>query len=324
MKLKELFAQVSFEALLPRLRAVADDHADILYRYREAYDRLAAMQPNSDYQGEAQVAWNGEDGGEDQWIGVFHLDDDEWKNELAKEIVVADNVHLTLEEVAAKCLWEITFHGFSPRQIEQNFRHMCDEEPPANGYEAALERLRESIWRHQTPRRLKCKRGGRHYTLYDKKHFHKLFFGGKMNRSKRKRRYRQERRRDFLKEAGRRQRIIDELTAPGSSLSSGSLDFLHGVGRCERYRYYGVDAMRPLDYIRESMGRYQEIDRTQFDQAVIVLQQPVSAPLPAEEVERFESDMRRHWGYADMRFGIQFVPDADEVCVVVLLNKNAQ
>ena len=83
-----------------------------------------------------------------------------------------------------------------------------------------------------------------------------------------------------------------------------------------------MDAARPLDYIRESMTRYLEVDRAKFDNAVIVLQQPASAvPLPVEEIERFEADMRRHWGYADMHFGWQPVPVGDEIRAVVLLNK---
>ena len=318
MNLKELLTRVGFEALLPHLRVEPETAA--LYGYREAYDRLAAMQPNPDYQGEVRVEWSGDEQDEGRWIGVHHLAGDYWENDLAKEIVVADDVHLSIEEVAAKCLWEITFYGFSPREITQNVRSMCDEKPPANVYEVALERLEESIWRHQTPRRLRSKRKG--YTLFDKAYFRKCFGESRMNRSKRKREYRQKQRSEFLEKSARRQRVIDELTAPGSSLPPGSLDFLYGVKQGVRYDFCGVDAARPLDYIRESMTRYLEVDRAKFDNAVIVLQQPASAvPLPVEEIERFEADMRRHWEYADMHFGWQPVPVGDEIRAVVLLNK---
>ena len=77
---------------------------------------MAAMQPNPDYQGEVRVEWSGDEQDEDRWIGVHHLAGDYWENDLAKEIVVADDVHLSIEEVAAKCLWKSHSMAFRPEK----------------------------------------------------------------------------------------------------------------------------------------------------------------------------------------------------------------
>lgn len=109
MTLKELLTQVSFDELLPSLKKHEQDHLDDIYSFREAHDLLQDMEPDKDFKGEAHVEWSGgEYEGEQKWIGVYHLDDNTWEKELAKEIVVADDVHLSLAELAMHCLWEIT------------------------------------------------------------------------------------------------------------------------------------------------------------------------------------------------------------------------
>ena len=80
-----------------------------------------------------------------------------WEEDLAKEIVVADDIHLTDEELAMHCLWEITYWGFSPDEREETWQRKFGPKVLNNKYEVALDKLEESIWRHQTPRRLRSK-----------------------------------------------------------------------------------------------------------------------------------------------------------------------
>lgn len=51
MTVKELFMSVSFDELLPFLKDFEEDHLDNIYAFREAYDILRNMEPNTDYQG---------------------------------------------------------------------------------------------------------------------------------------------------------------------------------------------------------------------------------------------------------------------------------
>lgn len=111
MTLKELLTQVSFDELLPSLEKHEPDHLDDIYSFREAYDILLCMEPDKDFKGEARVEWSGgENEGEQKWIGVHHLDDNVWEKELAKGIIVADDVHLSLAELAMYCLREMHPH----------------------------------------------------------------------------------------------------------------------------------------------------------------------------------------------------------------------
>lgn len=49
---------------------------------------------------------------EEDRVSVQSLDGDSWENELAKELVLSNNATLSKEEIAAHCIYDITFYGF--------------------------------------------------------------------------------------------------------------------------------------------------------------------------------------------------------------------
>ena len=101
MTLKELLTQVGFDELLPYLEKHEPEHLDNLYDFREAYDILRNLEPAKDFEGKIYVEWHGgEWEGEEKWIGVGPMHDCTWEEDLAKEIVVADDIHLTKTEIA--------------------------------------------------------------------------------------------------------------------------------------------------------------------------------------------------------------------------------
>ena len=123
MTLKELLTQVGFDELLPHLKRHEPEHLDNLYAFREAYDILRNMEPANNFEGKIFVEWHGgewED--EEKWIGVGPMHDCTWEEDLAKEIVVADDVHISKIEIAMHCLWEITYWGFSPDEREETWQ----------------------------------------------------------------------------------------------------------------------------------------------------------------------------------------------------------
>lgn len=79
MTLKELLDKVDFDSLVPFIEKTEGKHLDSIYAYREAYDILRYMKPTENFKGEARVEWSGEEYGDEQWIGVFHLDGDYWE-----------------------------------------------------------------------------------------------------------------------------------------------------------------------------------------------------------------------------------------------------
>ena len=148
MTLKELLTQVGFDELLPYLEKHEPEHLDNLYDFREAYDILRNMKPANNFEGKIFVEWHGgewED--EEKWIGVSPIHDCTWEEDLAKEIVVADDVHISQIELAMHCLWEITYWGFSPDEREETWQRKFGPKVLTNKYEVALDKLEESIWR---------------------------------------------------------------------------------------------------------------------------------------------------------------------------------
>ena len=105
MTLKELLTQVGFDELLPYLEKHEPEHLDNLYDFREAYDILRNMKPANNFEGKIFVEWHGgewED--EEKWIGVSPMHDCTWEEDLAKEIVVADDILYTSLMKSLPCI----------------------------------------------------------------------------------------------------------------------------------------------------------------------------------------------------------------------------
>lgn len=323
MTLKELLKQVGFDELLLYLKEHEPDHLDNIYAFREAYDILQGMEPATGFNGEIHVEWSGgEFEGEEKWINVGPMHNSSWEEDLAKDIVMADDVHLTPAELAMHCLWEITYWGFSPAEIKEGWQERLVYEQPVNPYEVALDRLKESIWRHQTPRRLRSKgKDGRRYVRWTNA---RDFFNDRKNRSKRKREYRQDKRQEYLRKMAARENLVRMLSAEGSSLRRSDVDFLLDIEYGMRYDYHSVtqDMSARLAYILASMTRYQQLDLSRYDGALLFLRIPDGAPLEEFALETFKHSVRERLGYADIRFGnITQKADTPEVTVTLLLNK---
>ena len=323
MTLKELLTQVGFDELLPYLEKHEPEHLDNLYDFREAYDILRNMKPANNFEGKIFVEWHGgewED--EEKWIGVSPMHDCTWEEDLAKEIVVADDVHLTLAELAMHCLWEITYWGFSPDEREETWQRKFGPKVLNNKYEIALDKLEESIWRHQTPRRLRSR--GRQGERCVRVEFPIKWNFDRKNRSKRKREYRQDKREEYLRKMATRENLVRTLSAEGSSFRRNEVEFLLHVqyGRQYDYRSVTSNIENRLDYIFESMTRYQQVDLSRYNSAVIFLQFPLGKPLDELSLTSFKQRIREWLGYTDILFGsIEVKTEAPDVNVTLLLSR---
>lgn len=79
MTVKELINEVEFDDLLPYLKEIIVGHLDNIYAFRDAYDILRGMEPNSEFVGKVRIVQK------EDWISVQSLDADFWENKLAKE-----------------------------------------------------------------------------------------------------------------------------------------------------------------------------------------------------------------------------------------------
>ena len=348
MTLKELLCKVDFDSLAPFIEKTEGRHLDSIYAYREAYDILRYMKPSENFKGEARVEWSGEEYGDEQWIGVFHLDGDYWEDALAKEIVIGENVDLPIDELAAKCLWELTFYGFTPEL--EGFESIRGRKP-INKYDVMLDRLEESEWRHQTPRKYRSRHDG--MRLIDAKWSMRDLYNSRMNRPKRMREHRQKLRRKYLESMSRRENNILDLTVEGSSFTRADLDFMLTVKHGVRYDFRSVTgpyrqaASNPemsaesfavevpvapapysrvgdkrLDYTLESITKYQHLDLSQYDNAVVCVCHSSEYPVSAAGLARFHTSIREHFGYNDIRTGTIIENSGErEVRTILLLNK---
>lgn len=321
MTVKELFMSVSFDELLPFLKEYETKHLDNIYAFREAYDILHNMEPNKNYQNKVTITCNAES---DHYIRrVFFLDDDVWENELAKEIIFEGDVKPNMREVAMLCLWELTFYGFSPTARNNTFDRMFNRRKPMGRYEIALDKLEESIWKHQTPRRLRYKdKNGRRLIICNSSR--KFRFDRKMNRSKRKREYRQDKREKYLKIMSARESLISILSAPGSSFSYRDVEFIFNIKYGCRYCYNSVtnENGSRLNYVFESMKKYQQLDLSRYDSAIVFISMPSEYPIDETEIDSFKSNVQQLLGYKNILWGnIKTPDDSKEVEVMLMLNK---
>ena len=323
MTLKELLTQVGFDELLPYLEKHEPEHLDNLYAFREAYDILRNMEPANNFEGKIFVEWHGgewED--EEKWIGVSPMHDCTWEEDLAKEIVVADDIHLTDEELAMHCLWEITYWGFSPQEQLETFNRKFNYHKPTNQYEIALDKLEESIWKHQTPRRFRCR--GENGERYTTRQSTRYLFNERKNRSKRKREYRQDKREEYLKQMAARENLITKLSAEGSSFKRSDVDFLLHIEYGRQYDYLSVTSGTDgrLDYILESITKYQYLTLEKSNNAIVFIIVPTCYPLTKPELNRFNEAIRLHLGYDDILFGTStYESSRQDVKVTLLLNR---
>lgn len=321
MTVKELFSNVEFDQLLPYLKKLEPRHPDRIYSFRQAYDRLRDMEPDKDFVDDVCVLTDTDDDGE-KYTNVLCLDENVWEKELAKTFVFPEGMQVSMEELAATCLWNITHSGFSPRQREKKLREMFSAPKPTNRYEVALEKLLTSIWKHKVPR--KFRRGdigerwtdASYYTLHAKRKM--------MNRSKKKRKYRQDKRYKELIRLIGRESAIQELTLPGSSLTRRDVDYLLHIAHGKRFDYesvvQGTDGR--LDYILESMTRYQTLDLEPYDNTVVFVNYSKQHPINEHERNAFVKAVNNHLGYTDIRWGyMENESDNPEIQVMLLLNK---
>lgn len=164
---------------------------------------------------------------------------------------------MSKEEIAAHCIYDITFYGFSPAERIENF-------------------------------------GKSHGPIQSKME--------------------------------RRESIIQELTVSGSSFTYKDLAYLLQVEYGTRYDYHSIanGQGNRLAYIADSMTKYQQLDLSQYNNAVVCIRVSVQYPLINEELEDFKRNVRSWLNYEDIQFGI-ITEDSDckEATVTLLLNKQA-
>jgi hypothetical protein len=281
MKLKELFDKYTFDDILPYLREIEPERGDSMYQFREALDLLKRMEPSKEECGDVRIEWSQDEYDEDRYISVHPLEGVCWDEGLAKEVVVAEDLQLDEKDVAAHCLWSITFWGFGDEPDPEDEGPFDYPPKHRNKYDEALYRIQFSHWKHTTPRKYRSKT----FPLCTDVEFCMKRIRCNTNRIKRKRDYRVECRENYLKKHSQRENFIMKLTRCGA-FQREDVEYLHQVEEGQYYPYDSRtwDESKRIDYILESINKYQDVDFSQFDDAIICLR--ASSEYPVTEAEK--------------------------------------
>ena len=283
MKLKELFDKYTFDEILPYLRAIEPERLDAMHEFREAYDLLRRMEPSKEDCGEVRIEWSDDEDEVDRYISVHPLEGVCWDEGLAKEVVLSDELHLEEKEIAARCLWSITFWGFED-ELDPEERNPFEYPPEQlNKYDVALYKIQLSHWKHTTPKHYRSK----DYPLYTNAEYCMKRVRANKNRTKRKRDYRVECREKYLKMHSQREEMIKKLVRCGA-YKREDVEYLHQVEIGQYYPYVSRtwDVSKRTDYILESINKYQNVDFSQYDDVIICLRASSEYPVSEAEKER--------------------------------------
>ncbi len=319
MKLKELFDKYTFDEILPYLKAIDPENLDSMYQFREAFDLLRHMEPSKEDCGEVRIEWSDDEDEADRFITVNHLSGDYWNVALAKEVVLSDDLNLNEMEMAAQCLYEITFWGFEDEPDDEERSRF--EYPPKqrNRYDEALYKLQLSNWKRTTPRRYRSKN---HPLCTDIRYCQKRIWARK-NRSKRKRDYRVECRENYWKMHSQREDLIVKLVRCGA-FEREEVDNLHQVDSGQYFPYVSRtwDDSKRMNYILDSINKYQNLDFSPYDDAIICLRASSEHPVSEAEKEKLLAGLPVSLKALPIKVGIGIKDSLkEEVEMMLFLNK---
>lgn len=271
MTLKELLNKVEFDNVAPYIVQHYPDMAKCLSGFKEAFDGMRnTMLANLDGE-QVKVELCIEDGKE-PCLAAYHSDNTDWETIVGREMVIDSNVSAPLEEIVAVILYDATFWGFTPEDREETFSEWQEgRTPPTDGNPYRLK------WWHLTQREYdsKCRKediGTRTYTWVGDNPFTEK----RMNRSKRKRAYRWEKRIDELERLANRWDLLQQikLSAPNTDLSLFE-SLLFKAARCEvgRREDYSADGIG-LPYICELITKYDRHFSKEADLTLLWIQSP--------------------------------------------------
>ena len=121
-----------------------------------------------------------------------------------------------------------------------------------------------------------------------------------------------------------RENLITKLSAEESSFKKSDVDFLLNVKYGKQYDYLSVTSGTNgrLDYILESITKYQYLTLEKYNNAIVFIMVPTCYPLTKPELNLFNEAIRLRLGYDDILFGTSaYESSKQDVKVTLLLNR---
>ena len=281
MTFKELVDAYTFDDIAPSLSKIVQGHEDGNFpAFKTAYDNLRRKEAIS-HPDKIIVSLEGYED-EERYVGVRGMHRASWSECLGMEIVLED-VELTNHEIAAHCLWELTFFGSK----EDSFFKKCCEKKTVfqTEEECKADEIEWKIFEFEYPTSAKSELNKRDEFRYSVDVNEKA--RTRMNRSKRKRLYRWEKRCKQLKSIGKIKIAISALTA-SSDIEPNELDYLFATKEIYKFDYqsYADHLEERASYLVELFTKYARRNFKQFTRYCFLFQ---SAPqYPITEKEKLE------------------------------------
>jgi len=298
MKFKELLQKVSFDDIVPQLvhlfRNMGYEENDLIQFIqgcKEAYDILQHMQAEETdkqvrfYWDREEEAYYGEKPRVEMYLYEDDFESDYWPINLGKEIVLDEGVELSDVEIAARCLFHITFYGFSPEETKK-----IGPEPLNSYEERAL-----ALWKKQDVNYTRIKRKANDLVYRPEEWKIKEMRMSHRNRMKRMRDHRQDRRIEQLERMGQAERAIERMLSTTRELSREQLSYLFNVRQIEKEVLHSraYDRTRRMDYLWETLTKYMPRDSRPYTRITVVLSTAPDCPLTITEQQMFEHIITR-------------------------------
>lgn len=279
MKLKELLQKVSFNSIIPHIIAWEPEHITQIPYYKEAYDILLHTEAEQTEES-ITVEWvrdEAELGDEKLYTHIYNCEGDYWATNLGKELVLGENVVMSNEELAGRCMWSLTFYGY--RSGKDYF-----DESPHNRYEIQANKLRNKNTANYL--RKSSENGSvyslKEWCLYEKRKSHR-------NRMKRMRDHRQSVRIRKLERMGKVEHAIQRILSAADAISREQVVYLFDTHLIQEQDPHSraYDRTQRMNYSWEILTKYTAPDSEPYTHMIVVLSTSLDCPLTDVECSTF-------------------------------------
>ena len=291
MKLNELLQKVSFDDMVPHIIAFEPEHVTQIPYYKEAYDILLHTEA-AETDEQITVKWMCDEDelcGETPYIYISNCEGDYWPTNLGKELVLDEGIELSDAELAARCMWSITFYGYRPG--DDFF-----DQGPHNRYQDEADRLSNKQFdnyartknglspKNRTPYALSWKE----WVVYHRRKRHR-------NRMKRMRDHRQDKRIEKLERMAKVKQAIQQILSATDAIKRGQLEYLFDTKLIQEQDLHSraYDRQRRMDYLWEMLTKYTAPDDEPYTRTIVILSTATDCPLTDAERAMFDRIVAR-------------------------------
>jgi hypothetical protein len=301
MTLKELLNRCDFRDIAAVIKDEYPDYAMNMTHFKEAFDVLQHLEPelNPDYESYQKVTLSKSDYEEDEKKGKkrdyyisAHCGGDYWESDLAKEVVVSDELTLTDNETAAHCLWEMTFYGnhYNEEEFDEVCRRIRGKIDTSNPYTVAADKLERKLLD----------------SLY--LNVDDMIPREHKNRPKRMRDHRQEQRIKQLERMAKIEDDIRRLTAGTESFKREELEYLFKTDLiyADRYHSFAYNPDQRMDYLIDLLSNYGETppEFSKFTHFILMFRTASEYPLVKKEQNMIRNFFSQYLpASANIRYG---------------------